>query len=173
MKGSRNEPAHRTTQAVEHTDEGDDVQHAQRPELPFVEQQTEAVLCPSRAPPQMTHADKEDADRPSNADSPFGDDMQRELALDGACAHPHAHDPYPLPGEEIEGAPFLQGNGQMRNAHNIVLDCSAEAELRQQPDSGMPRMTGPQLRFTAIENANGDASRKMTYIGRMSSSGGQ
>src|SRR5690349_18494363 len=132
----RDEPADGPTQTVEHADEGNEVQHAKRAELPFVEQQSQAVLCPMRAPPGMAHAEEEEADRSREPVNPSGKRMQRQLTLNGAGAHPHAHDPYPLPGEEVEGAPLLQRDRQMRGSHHGIMDIDPQMELGEQPDDG-------------------------------------
>ncbi len=67
------DPPDGTAQAVEHTDKRHDVQHAQRPELPFIYQQTKVFLREPHPPPGVAHANEEQAYGAGNPGHPVGE----------------------------------------------------------------------------------------------------
>src|ERR1700690_404311 len=97
-------------QPVEKDQKGGDVEHAERPDLPFINQEAEGLLVEMGTEPAVMHAAKEDADGGAECDSPPGNELQGHIVLGGASAEPEPDDPDHLPGKEIERAGFLEGN---------------------------------------------------------------
>src|SRR5271154_5721524 len=84
--------------------------------------------------PLMAHSNEEGADDAAKRDRFSRHAAERQWTFSRFCAQPQAGDPYPLPGEEIKSAGLLQGNLQMGNENDRVVDQITQAALRQKPD---------------------------------------
>ena len=88
-------------------------------------------------------------------------------------ANPEADDPDRLPGKKIEGAHLLERYVECVKRDDPVMDESRNPNCASSHTNPLRKRMRFQPKRTAAESAKGVKKRKVTYIGKMSSSGGQ
>ena len=139
------EPGEQPAGPVENAAEGDEIEHAQRADLPLIQLNTERLLSEMVPKPVVPHTDEKDADESADLINETGRPPERAAFLGGDGADAQAGYPDHLPGEEVKGAGVLQRNLQSSDMNDHMVNPRTQAELRKQPD----RPAGQQDAFPA------------------------
>src|SRR5882757_8613140 len=130
---------------------GDQVNQAQRAELPLIQLQAERLLSELIPKPVVPHTNEKDADKITDLISKTGRLPEGAPFLGGDGADAQSGYPDHLPGEEVKGAGVLERNMQGSDVNDHMVNPSTQAELRKQPD----RRAGQQDAFPASVCRNG------------------
>ncbi len=151
----RNQRKHDPPQPVEDHCECNEVEHAQRPDVPFIERKGQRSLRKARPQPAVAHPEEEDASASRHGDCPARHPLQRHLPFSRLSPQPQPGHPDRLPRQQVEGPCLLQGNLQVGEPDNLRMQQLAAAHLRRQPE----RTAGKQQIAPTPAHAEGEHDR--------------